>query len=92
MARPYAVGLLIPKERCKCCQKTYEFTTENFRWCISCSTYYCKYCVPFCQGCITRDVCLLCAEKHRDEYKLPLGIHRCHQCARIYAKAWAKNP
>jgi len=92
MARPCAVEAIIIKEACKNCGKTYEFRTRNFRWCMGCSTYYCKNCVPPCESCLTRDVCLLCAERYRDKYKSVLRIHLCEQCARMYSRSGTRNP
>lgn len=85
MEKPQLIKEIRIKERCKICGKIYIFNTDNFRWCIYCSDYYCKNCSRPCESCLLRTVCILCAEKFRDKYKSVLKKHRCEQCSRLFS-------
>gem|GEM_PF-7059601 len=79
------------RERCKICGKVYDFTVENFRYCLSCGHFYCKQCCYPCQSCFLRDVDILCAEKFQERYKPVSRIHRCEQCTRLFSHIRREN-
>jgi len=76
----------LSKERCRICQKTYEFSVSNFRWCGSCEDYYCIHCVKTCDLCRRRDLCVICAEKVQDEFGMKIPLHLCRKCAESISK------